>query len=451
MLRLYVTALVLSACALASAFAPAHAEAASQLASFVAAPDTSYAWRTIKSSRLGSAEIVELGLTSQTWRGIDWKHQLFIVRPSNVDAASRQAFLFVHGGRWRAVYEAGADTLPREAKIFVRLAESLRAPVAVLRQVPFQPIFERREDALIAYTFDRYLETGDSDWPLLQPMVKSAVRAMDAVQAYAREHWSAPIEAFAVAGASKRGWTSWLTAAVDPRVAGVAPMVIDMLNLPAQIELQRTTFGGLSEQVEDYADIGLAERIDSERGRGLLAIVDPYQYRADLGLPKLILLATNDRYWPLDALRLYWDELPEPKRVLYVPNQGHGVRDLDRLIGGLSALHRYAGPGRTLPAVSWTYGSTTEHLRVNVRADREPRSVRLWSATSATRDFREARWSSERCQRRGEAHDCSVTRPEAGFVALYAELWFKDARYPKFPLATVVCIAEARGGATPAC
>jgi hypothetical protein len=31
--------------------------------------------------------------------------------------------------------------------------------------------------------------------------------------------------------------------------SSVAPMAIDMLNMPAQIQLQRETFGGLSEQI----------------------------------------------------------------------------------------------------------------------------------------------------------------------------------------------------------
>jgi PhoPQ-activated pathogenicity-related protein len=424
-----------------------------ELSDYVAADDSSFAWRELGSSRLDSCDIVELGLTSQTWRDVQWKHQLILVRPPKVDPATRQAFLFVHGGRWKPEYEAGFHgKLPREALIFTRLAKTLKAPVAVLRQVPFQPLFERREDALIAYTFDQYLDGGASDWPLLLPMVKSTARAMDAVQAFTRERWQMQVDSFTVAGASKRGWTSWLTAAVDPRVASVAPMVIDMLNLPAQIELQRATFGGLSEQVQDYANIGLADRVASERGRRLLSIVDPYSYRAELTAPKLIVLATNDRYWPLDALRLYWDDLPEPKRVLYVPNQGHGVRDLDRLLGSLSALHRYSRDGTPMPAVSWTYGTAGDRLTVDARADREPRRVRAWTANSATRDFRDARWRSKRC-RRDDDHgfDCSATRPKDGFVALYAEFWFKDSGYPSFPLTTVVCIAGKAGTDSPHC
>lgn len=442
----------LTACLLALTSAYAHAASEGELARYVAAPDASYTWREVNSRRVGSAQVTELILTSQTWRDTPWKHQLVLVRPPNVDTSSGEVFLFIGGGRWKPEHENGYQgALPRSAQIFVKLAETMRAPIAVLGQVPFQPMYDRREDALIAYTFDHYLLTGEADWPLLLPMVKSAVRAMDAIQQFTAERWQMPVASFTVAGASKRGWTSWLTAAVDPRVSGVAPIAIDMLNLPAQIELQRETFGGLSSQVQDYVAIDLPGRIDTERGRTLLAMVDPYQYLADLTPPKLILLGTNDPYWPLDALKLYWHGLPEPKRVLYVPNQGHGVGDLDRLIAGLSALHRYSARGDDLPAVTWTYPARPNRLRVDVQSNRKPRRVLAWTATSATRDFREANWSSHDCKRRAGKFNCSVERPSAGFVAMYAELWFEDPGYPRFPLSTVVCIAGELGGEASDC
>src|SRR5258705_10748191 len=113
------------------------------------------------------------------------------------------------------------------------------------------------------------------------------------MQEFDLKRWGRSIDSFTIAGASKRGWTSWLTAAVDPRIAGVAPMVIDMLNMPAQIKLQQATFGGLSEQVKDYANIDLPGRLDSDLGGNLLATVDPYSYRERLTQSKLIVLGTN--------------------------------------------------------------------------------------------------------------------------------------------------------------
>ncbi|HZF27201.1 MAG TPA: PhoPQ-activated protein PqaA family protein [Steroidobacteraceae bacterium] len=442
-----------AACLIASAAAP-HAYAAGELEQYVARPDSSYAWHEVTSGHLGSAEYVGGILTSQTWRGIEWKHQLIVFRPSKIDASSKQALLFIDGGRWNPQYDSEQQPdLPREAKVFVHLADAIHAPVAVVRQVPFQPLFERREDALIAYTFDSYLQTGDADWPLLLPMVKSAARAMDAVQEIASRHWQIPIEHFTVTGASKRGWTSWLTAAVDPRVAAVAPMVIAMLNMRAQIDLQRATFGELSEEIRDYSSIDLPGRIDSDLGRKLVEMVDPYSYRASLTQPKLILLGTNDRYWPLDALKLYWNELPEPKRVLYMPNQGHSLRDEDRLIASLAALHRYSAHGTPLPQVSWSWNALTDahRLELTVRPDRKPSRVLAWSASSPTRDFREAHWSSHGCARSRDGFVCRQPIGNDQYTALYSEASFKDRGAPSFSLSTGLCIAGGPEPAAPGC
>jgi PhoPQ-activated pathogenicity-related protein len=447
---LFNAVLLYASLACASAYAATDDEPAisQELAAYVARPDPSTAWREVAAGRIGTADYVEYLLTSQTWRGIQWKHQLFVLRPANMKQDVRQGLLFIHGGRWRPEYEGERKqaALPREALLFVRLAETIAAPVAVLRQVPFSPLFERTEDALIAYTFDQYLQTGESDWPLLLPMVKSSVRALDATQSIVRERWGATLESFTVSGASKRGWTAWLTSAVDKRVAAVAPMVIDVLNMRAQMDHQRATWGELSDEIRDYSAIDLPARLASDRGRKLLAIVDPFSYRRELTRPKLILLSTNDRYWPLDALGLYWSELPAPKHVLYVPNQAHDLQDIERVIGALSALHRYSVRGATLPSTTWSFASDAKTLKITVDTTRLPQRVLIWSADSRTRDFRDARWTSRPCARVDDRYACEAARSAQEYTAVFAETAFADEGAPVFSTTTTVSIAAPPSG-----
>ena len=427
---------------------------ADNLASYVARRDESFGWREISSGKLGDADYVEYLLTSQTWRGIAWKHQFFLLRPGNMQKDARQGLLLITGGGWKSEYdgEPKQRDLPMQALLFAELAKKVGAPVGVLRQVPFQPMFDRKEDALIAYTFDQYLQTGESDWPLLLPMVKSTVRAMDAMQAIARERWNASLDSFTLTGASKRGWTAWLTAATDKRVKVVVPMVIDVLNMSAQMDHQRATWGRPSDEIRDYTLLDLPSRLKTERGAALLSVVDPFSYRKQLTQSKLIMLSTNDRYWPLDALNLYWSELPEPKRVLYAPNQGHGLQDLGRVVGAVSAAHRYAALGKPLPSTTWSFAISPRTLDVQVKPDRPVRGVLIWSARSDTLDFRDAHWLSRECtQKKDSSYACSSARGEKGYTAAFAETAFSDGDDLSFSTSTTVCIAGPDKGERPTC
>lgn len=223
-------------------------------------------------------------------------------------------------------------------------------------------------------------------------------------------------------------------------------MVIDMLNMRAQIQLQRQTFGSLSEQIHDYEQIDFPERIDSPTGRELVSMVDPYSYRDRLTQPKLILLGTNDPYWPLDALNLYWNGLQGEKRVLYLPNQTHDLRDVERLIGSMAALNRYTVLGKPLPDVTGTFTEQNDRLELSVRTDKTPERVLAWSASSATRDFRQAHWRSHACRRSAAGYECEADTPSDRYTALYAEVQFRDPGEHRFSLSTTVHIS---GGAAP--
>jgi PhoPQ-activated pathogenicity-related protein len=423
---------------------------AGPLGDYVAKVDDSFRWTVRREQKLGEAPLVELTLTSQTWRGIVWKHQLFIFKPKSAKADGTHALLFIAGGKWSDKLEkppVAGEGLPKESLAFATLAEQTGAPVAVLLQVPHQPIFGNRyEDDAIAHTFENFMRTGDAEWPLLLPMVKSAVKAMDAVSQFAKRDWSMDLKTFTVTGASKRGWTTWLTGAVDPRATGIAPMVIDMLNTAEQMKHQVATWGEYSEQIHDYTDRGLQKHLASEPGKKLNAIIDPYAYRARLTQPKVILLGTNDRYWPLDALNLYWDGLAGEKYVIYVPNNGHGLKDIDRIAGGLSALHLRVAENKPLPQMTWDLKEKDGKLHLRVTSDMKPQKVQAWIANSPTRDFRPAKWNAEPMKADGDKFVHELAVPKDGFSAMFGEAVFNGVKLPLY-LSTNVRIVGGKAAA----
>jgi PhoPQ-activated pathogenicity-related protein len=366
-------------CALLPLFGPV--PAAADLLAYLRKPDPAFAWRADNARDLGAGTAHALHLVSQRWQGVPWRHDLQLYVPNHTRQHSTVLLLVTGDG-------GGLDDGA------MRLAASLEAPVAVLHQVPNQPLLDgKSEDDLIAETFLRYLATGDAEWPLLLPMTKSVVRAMDALQAFAQQRLGREIRGFVVSGASKRGWTSWLAAAGDPRVHGVAPRVIDMLNVPAQMPHQLDSWGAYSEMLQPYTDPGLPSFIGTPGGQRLVAMVDPYAYRDRLAMPKLILLGTNDRYWTLDALNLYWDGLPGSKHVRYIPNAGHALGDA-KWTDTLACFFQHVAEQTALPQLEWKHERNGASFELAVRSEPVPQRATLWRATSPTRDFREAQWQA---------------------------------------------------------
>lgn len=376
-------------CALAACFLAMTPSIPPELDAYMKRPDPSFAW-SIKSPGQGSLHI---RMTSQTWQNVRWTHDIVVC-----DAAQAAAGRSSQASKGAAIlYITGGVPNPADLNEASRLSELAHMPVALLFGIPNQPLFGKKEDDLIAHTFEEYMGSGDPNWPLLFPMTKSAIRAMDALQA-ATAKTPNPLKKFVVIGASKRGWTTWLTAATgDKRVIGIAPMVFDNLNFKAQLKHQLDSWGKYSEMIGDYTEKGLDKIVDTPRGSHMVAMVDPFSYLSRIKIPKLIVNGANDRYWTVDALSLYWDTISEPKYCTIVPNAGHGLGDGKQALEAIGAFaRRCIGELKIEPAffVSRSTEQGIRYLTARLPDRGAAASIEgVWIAQSPSLDFRDAAWS----------------------------------------------------------
>jgi len=391
------------------------AELRTPLDDYIARPEPAYKWEKIAQQTNGPVTTYDLRVISQQWQGTPWAHRVQIFRPAQLKFPNTAMVLASFGNG------TTGETFVGQAA-----ANATGATVINVFNIPNQPLFGQREDALIALTFGKYLETGDATWPLLFPMTKSVVKAMDAVEEFSTQEWQQPIDKFVVGGASKRGWTSWLVGAVDTRVVGITPMVYDNLNLQKQMPHQLEVWGEYSPQIQDYTRIGLQAQMTTPRGQELARMVDPYTYRERLSMPKLIVNATNDPYWPLDAASLYRNELKGHTNFLYVPNVGHGLNGQELKVAASTAawVARVAN-GAALPTVELQGGAVQASGSRQFTVRSTPATVQLWVAHSATRDFRKAQWRALPTAS-DEAGIYTVTAPALGegmkYAAAFAEI-----------------------------
>ncbi len=404
------------------------------LTDYVLRPDASYEYAVHSILPGPGFRAYVVRMTSQTWHGFVWEHWLTIVKPDEVFFPDT-ALLLVDGGSKNRPAPTSVDD-----ELLV-IADATRSVVAMVSQVPSEPLVfgndpPRTEDEIIAYTYDKFLADGDATWPLLCPMAKSAVRAMDTVQSVAESEFGQEIGEFVVTGASKRGWTTWLTAATgDPRVVAIAPMVIDMLNLVPQMQQQFDSYGEYSSMIDDYTELNLQDRMTAPEGAELRAIVDPWEYRDQLTLPKLILLGTNDPYWTVDAANLYFFDLLGENHLHYEANGGHDLGP-----GALPALGSFylsVLTGEPRPDYSWT---VEPDGTFEVQTNDLPESVLLWTANSSDRDFRDELWSSEVLTGTGGVYAGQVSEPSSGWTAFYVELFYTTNPGGPYGLSTTMTV-----------
>lgn len=415
---------------------------------YVRAEDASYQWKLVSSSPGPGFTTDVLELTSQRWlteAEVDkplWKHWVVITRPEEVK--HRSAILFIDGGD-------NIDPAPGPNPLLRSLALETKAVLVEVKGVPSQPLrfvgdtlAEREEDAIIAYSWKKYLETGDERWPARLPMTKAVVRAMDAVQAHCAtaQGGGLSIPNFIAAGGSKRGWTAWSVAEVDARVVAVVPIVFDALNIAKSFPHHKNSYGSWSGALTDYDAAGIESWFGTESFGKLLEIEDPYLYRERLALPKFIVNASGDEFFLPDSTRFYWNDLPGEKYLRYVPNSRHSISQ-EAALDVFAWVDAFLN-GRPRPRFYWRLdresGETVLH------ALDKPAEVRLWRAVNEkSRDFRvdtigPDAWTSEKIEGVNGIYRAKPAPPASGYAAYFLELTFESGGAFPFRFTTEVAV-----------
>lgn len=414
---------------------------------YLANGDDTYHWKLLETVDGDGYTTYVIDMVSQTWRttaDVDrpvWKHWLIIVKPDEVKYD--KAMLFIDGGSNKGGPPSKADDLA------TALAVGTHSVVADLKMIPNQPLIfhndgkERVEDDLIGYTWAQFLKTGDETWPARLPMVKAAVRAMDTVQTFMKEKQAGEIDIkkFVVAGGSKRGWTTWLTGAVDDRVTAIIPIVIDVLNMEKSMQHHHDAYGFWATAVWDYVRHDLMDKAGTPEYDALMTISDPYRYRNRLTMPKYIVNAANDQFFLPDSSQFYYDELLGEKRLRYNPNVGHSLSGSTAL-QDIETYYHAILEGTPRPEYAWTF---EDDGSIRVTTKQKPLKVLLWQATNKrARDFRlevvgrESYVSSPLEPDADGAYVARVEVPKKGFTAFFVELTFESGFAHPFVFTTSV-------------
>ena len=460
------------------------------LLDYVTAPDDNYSYSVHRSMPGEGYAAYVLDMASQTWHADKvvppvWRHWLTIIVPEKINS-DKAMLVFTKG------LSTADQPLSEVPPIFLAIALTSKSVVAILEGFPRDPVGFHTDtedggatdrDEFAVASFMRFLDTGDPTWPIVCPMVKTAVRAMDTVQRYLADDLKIrePVNSFVLTGEAN-GWGTWLTGAVDDRVAAIAPIQFDLFGISEQIEHQVGFRGELSPYLSLFSETDVMPALDTEEGERLLAIIDPYQYRSRLTMPKLLLLpGSNSPFTTIDSTNLYYEELKgdtylfcapnvhlsrgnpflaQPGSLVTVPGEsGYSSQDFRDT---LQVFYHKLLVDKPMPGFTW---DTTRDGAFRVVTEDNPVEVRLWLTKSDARDFsypeQEAYWEAESSEAGEEAvrktwqmekinaktegvYEGKVLLGDKKYTAFYIELVYPSILGINYSLTTPATILTAQ-------
>lgn len=370
--------------------------------------DGAYQYKFVSEEKKDNLSIKTYYLSSQIWpiepnqeiASSTWQHKLNLYIPSQIEHS--QALLYIAGGYSYDKEGSQVFGASKELLDFSGIANTNKAVVAVIEDIPNQFLFindePKKEDQILAFTYKKVMEDPMQNAYLAGhlPMAKAAVKAMDAVQ----EILGDQIDEFVLVGASKRGWSAWLTALEDKRVSALIPVVVDILNVQKNIQHICNSYKECPPALRDYAAEGITSNIESKAFADLMQIEDPFsyinltKYQQQASIPKYIINTSGDDFYAPDSSKFYFKALPGENYIRYLPDAMHYLagNHISDYLGNLNKVNQAIDSyfyfhinSMELPKISWN--RSDNHLIID--SSLKPSKVKLWVANNEdTRDFR---------------------------------------------------------------
>lgn len=425
---------------------------------YICKPDHTYNYEVTGTVRGVHFTQYFLNMTSQTWKQIMqsrpiWWHEMIITIPDKMDSDS--ALMLISGGSNSKRYRV-PRLMDKFSDLMTWIATSTNTVTAEIKQVPNQPIsfeddpshYQRTEDAIVAWTWKSFIDSNGTDPEILLrlPMTKAAVRGIDTVQHLVAKAANRTINRFVLTGASKRGWATWTTAAVDTRVVAFVPVVMDLLNLVKNLHHYYRSLGGWTYEFLPYYLTDFTARIDHPATQMMADIIDPIAYIGRyIFKPKLIIGAGGDEFFMIDDTKFYFRQLLGDKYLRMIPNTDHGLKhNINNVFEGIRAFYLSVIRRLALPELKWKAVPTKDGGRITLWTNIAPQTVSVYHAStisSKRKDFRmyiltpkhpfhpvfnPVKWLSQNATYLGNStYAAEINKPRKGWTAFFIEATFQ--------------------------
>jgi len=223
-------------------------------------------------------------------------------------------------------------------------------------------------------------------------------------------------------------------------VVAIVPIVIDLLNMQDSFTHHYEVYGFFAQAVQDYESMNVMAWQGTKEYDALMKIVEPYEYRDRLMLPKFIINSSGDQFFLPDSWQFYWDDLVGEKYLRYLPNTDHGMGGTDVIQSVISWYHSIVyNEGR--PRFSW---DIDEQGVTRIHTLDTPIEVKIWTAHNPeTRNFQlktiKKTWTSEILEPMDDGvYVAAPVIPEQGWSAYFVELTYASGTDAPFKFTTGV-------------